>query len=181
MSQFDYFPDFDLGGARLRQIRESDAEAYQKYMNQPEVTEFLTQENIPISYDRALSDLRYWGGLFAAKRSFYWAIAISATDELIGTVGYNMWHRSHGRGEVSYDLAPAFWGHGIMFHSLQKIMSFGEAVMGLSRIQATVVVSNARSIKLLERCGFKQEGRMEKYEIVGADLKDYYMYGRVKI
>lgn len=180
MNQFDYFPDFDLGGARLRQIRDSDAAAYQQYMTMPQVTEFLTQDNIPVTYEQALSDLRYWGGLFPAKRSFYWGIAISATDELIGTVGYNLWHRSHGRGEISYDLAPAFWGHGIMFHSLQKVLSFGDAVMGLNRIQATVVVNNERSIKLLDRCGFKQEGRMEKYEIVGGEHRDYYMYGRVK-
>lgn len=67
-----------------------------------------------------------------------------------------------------------------MFHSLQKVLSFGEAVMGLTRIQATVVVSNQRSIQLLDRCGFKQEGRMEKYEIVGGEHRDYFMYGKVK-
>jgi ribosomal-protein-alanine N-acetyltransferase len=180
MNPFDYFPDFDLGGVKLRQIQDKDAAHYQQYMTSKEVTEFLTSDNIPTTHDHALADVRYWGGLFPSKRSFYWGIAVVGSDELIGTVGFNLWNRGHNRAEVSYDLAPAFWGHGVMFQSMQKILSFADAVLKVVRIQATVVTDNQRSIKLLERCGFEREGILRKYEIIHGQYADYYMYSRIK-
>ncbi len=180
MDIFDHFPEFDLGGIRLRQICDADAPSYQRYMSTPQVSEFLTNDNIPATVTHALSDLRYWGGLFAAKRSFYWGIANAVTDELIGTIGFNLWNRSHNRAEISYDLAPAFWGHGIMFHSMEKVLGFADQFLGVVRIQATVVVTNQRSMKLLEKYGFEKEGLLRQYENVGGKQMDYYMYSRVK-
>jgi ribosomal-protein-alanine N-acetyltransferase len=180
MNPFDYFPDFDLGGVHLRQIRDTDATSYQQYMTSKEVTEFLTSDNIPATHEHALSDVRYWGGLFPTKRSFYWGIAVVGSDELVGTIGFNLWNRIYNRAEISYDLAPAFWGHGVMFHSMQKVLGFADSVLGVVRTQATVVVHNHRSIKLLERCGFEREGTLRNYEIVAGKYTDYYMYSRIK-
>ena len=47
------------------------------------------------------------------------------------------------------------------------------------KTEATVIIDNERSIKLLERAGFKKEGLLEKYEVAEGQHKDYYIYGRV--
>ena len=180
MSIFEYFPTFDLGDVHLREIRISDAAAYHRYMNNNKVKEFLTQDNIPMTMDAAAEDLRYWSGIFTHRRSIYWAIADVDTDELIGTIGFNVWNRIHNRADISYDLDSRFWGKGVMRRAMSQVMKFAMEEMKIVRVQATVVIENQRSIKLLEKSNFRQEGILRKYEIIAGKYRDYYMYGYVK-
>jgi len=176
---FEPFPVIDLGDIILREISKDDAQRYFDYMNAPEMSEFLTQENTPKDLDAAIEEVTYWGGLFTNKRSIYWAIALKETNEMIGTAGFNGITFPHSRSEISYDLDPAYWGKGVMLRSIKAILKFSDYSLGIVRVQATVITSNERSIKLLERCGFNKEGVLKKYEIVQGEFKDYFMYGRV--
>jgi ribosomal-protein-alanine N-acetyltransferase len=180
MSIFEYFPRFDLGDVHLREIRISDSAAYHRYMNNDEVKEFLTQDNIPITLDAAAEDLRYWSGVFTHRRSIYWGIATTETDELIGTIGFNVWNRVHNRVDISYDLDQRFWGKGIMGRAMSWVVKFALEEMNVVRIQATVALGNVRSVKLLERSDFQQEGILRKYEIIAGKYTDYYMYALVR-
>lgn len=173
------FPVIDLGEVVLRALTDDDAEAYFKYMSRPEMIAFLTEANYPKTLDHALEEVRYWGSLFANKRSFYWAIALKESNKLIGTAGFNMILPAHMRAEISYDLDYNYWGQGVMLKSIKNILRFADLVLGIVRVQATVIMDNERSIKVLERCGFSQEGILKKYEIVEGVHKDYYMYARI--
>lgn len=173
------FPLIDLGDILLRPLRDSDSERYFEYMSQDIMKSFLTASNRPTTPEEALREVRYWGGLFESGRSIYWAIALAETDRLIGTAGFNIILHNHARAEISYDLDPAFWSKGIMLKSIKAILSFAENVLELVRIQATVICTNQRSIKVLERCGFYNEGTLRKYEVVDGEHKDYYIYARV--
>ena len=177
---FNTFPTFDLGDIVLRGLVDADAIVYQKYMTNPRVMEFLTSENVPSTYDSALNDVRYWGSLFHTRRSFYWAIALKDSNQLVGSIGFNIWNRSHNRAEISYDLDFDYWGRGLMNKSIQAVLDFGFYGMQLNRIQATVMLNNDRSIKLLERSGFMQEGILHGYEVVHGMYTDYYMYAKTR-
>lgn len=173
------FPNFDLGEIILRELSQSDAENYLNYMARSEINLYLTNPNIPSNIDQALAEVKYWASLFHNKISFYWAIALKDTNQLIGTVGFNIISVNHLKAEISYDLDYNFWGKGIMLKSVKAVLQFADSALRLTRIQATVLVDNERSIKLLERCGFTQEGLLKKFEIVHGFHKDYYMYARV--
>ncbi|MFY9589186.1 GNAT family N-acetyltransferase [Rickettsia endosymbiont of Halotydeus destructor] len=172
------FPVLDLNDIVLRELADTDAEDYFNYMNKPEIALYLTDSNRPSNLEEALSEVRYWGNLHKNQRSFYWGIALKNNNKLIGTAGFNVITTSHLKAEISYDLDPEFWGQGIMLKSIKNILKLAD-YMGLMRIQATVITDNYRSITLLERCGFVQEGVLKKYEIVAGEHKDYYMYARV--
>ena len=178
---FGPFPVLDLGDIILRQIEESDAQDYFDYMNRDEMEGFLTKENRPQTLDKAVEEVKYWGSLFPTKRSIYWAIAIKETNKMVGTAGFNLISFANSRAEISYDLNPEYWGKGFMLKSIKGILKYADYALGLVRVQATVIIDNGRSIKVLERCGFKKEGFLEKYEVVEGKHKDYYMYGRVII
>lgn len=173
------FPLIDLNDIVLREIVDTDADDYFHYMSKSEMIEYLTIDTMPKDLDAALNDVRYWGSLFRNKRSFYWGIALKNNNKLIGTCGFNSISPIHLRGEISYDLNPDFWGKGIMLRSMKSILKFSDNALGLIRIQATVVINNSSSIKLLERCNFMEEGVLRKYEIVNSEHRDYYMYSRV--
>ena len=177
---FGPFPTIDLNDVILREMNDGDAEAYFNYMSRSEMSSFLTSDNTPANLDKALEEVRYWGTLFSKKRSFYWGIALKTNDQLIGSLGFNVISPSHLKGEISYDLDYDYWGKGIMLKSVKAILKYADMQLGLARMQATVITENIRSINLLERCGFKKEGYLEKYEIVEGVHKDYYMYARVR-
>lgn len=177
---FGPFPALDAGDLVLREILESDAEDYFNYMSRNEMEGFLTKENRPQTLEKAIEEVKYWGSLFPTKRSIYWAIAKKDTNQMIGTAGFNLISFANSRAEISYDLSPDYWGKGVMLKSIKAILQFAEVALGIVRIQATVITDNERSIKVLERCGFTQEGLLKKYEVVEGVHKDYYMYGRVQ-
>ncbi|MDA9163630.1 GNAT family N-acetyltransferase [Rickettsiaceae bacterium] len=176
---FGPFPALDLGDIVLREIVDRDAQDYLNYMSRDEMEGFLTKENRPQTFESALEEVKYWGSLFPSKRSIYWAIALKETNQMIGTAGFNMISFPNSRAEISYDLDPRYWGKGIMLKSIKGILTFADHGLELVRIQATVITDNARSFKVLERCGFEKEGLLKKYEVVEGEHKDYYMYGRV--
>lgn len=173
------FPVIDLNDIVLREIIDEDAIDYFNYMSKDEMCGFVTTANRPLTLGHALEELRYWGGLFRNHRSFYWAIALKDSNQLIGTAGFNIISGTHLRAEISYDLDYSYWGKGIMLKTIKAILKFAESALGIVRVQATVIIDNERSIKVLERCGFKREGILKKYEIVEGQHKDYYMYARV--
>ncbi len=176
---FGDFPALDLGDVILREIEESDARDYFEYMSNNAMEGFLTKENRPNSVEKALEEVKYWGSLFPQKRSIYWAIALKESNKMIGTAGFNLISFPNSRAEISYDLSPEYWGRGIMLKSINGILKFADVALELVRIQATVIIDNERSIKVLERTGFKKEGLLKKYEVVEGEHKDYYMYSRV--
>jgi [ribosomal protein S5]-alanine N-acetyltransferase len=176
---FGPFPALDLGEIVLREILATDAQDYLDYMNRNEMEGFLTKENRPQTIEKALEEVQYWGSLFPAKRSIYWAIALKETNQMIGTAGFNHISFANSRAEISYDLNPDYWGKGVMLKSIKGILHFADFGLALVRIQATVIIDNEKSIKVLERCGFEKEGFMKKYEVVEGEHKDYYMFGRV--
>ena len=176
---FGDFPALDLGDIILREIEESDAQDYYEYMSNNAMEGFLTKENRPNSVEKALEEVRYWSSLFPQKRSIYWAIALKENNKMIGTAGFNLISFPNDRAEISYDLSPEYWGKGIMLRSINGILKFADIALELVRVQATVIVDNERSIKVLERTGFRKEGLLKKYEVVEGEHKDYFMYSRV--
>lgn len=173
------FPVMDLSDIILRELVDEDASDYFDYMSRPEMSEYLSTGTMPQNLESALNDVKYWGGLFRNKRSFYWGIALKDNNKLIGTIGFNNVSSTHLRAEISYDLSSKFWGKGIMLKSMKNVLKFSDNSLGLIRIQATVVINNTPSIKLLERCNFIREGILKKYEVIMNEHKDYYMYARV--
>lgn len=175
---YQKFPLIDLNDIILRELTDEDAEDYFQYMNKPAMLPFLAQNNIPSTVELALDEVRYWSSLFHNKRSFYWAIALKDTNQLIGTAGFNTISQIHSRAEISYDLDFNYWGKGIMLKAIKGILRFADYT-GIVRTQATVIIDNVRSINTLERCGFIKEGLLKKYEFVNKQHKDYFMYSRV--
>jgi ribosomal-protein-alanine N-acetyltransferase len=173
---FDHFPVFELDDIILRQIDKADAPEFFEYISDPMVKKYLSDEDIPKSIQSAEEELNYWAGLFPYQRSIYWGVASQKTNKLIGTCGFNTWSRTHKRAEVSYDLSRKYWNKGIMTKCVRTICDFAIVAMRVDRIQATVVLDNASSIKLLEKLGFQREGTLRSYAVLQNQIKDSYMY-----
>lgn len=45
-------------------------------------------------------------------------IVLRQTGKLIGTISLLSWKHKHRNGELEYDLAPEYWGKGLLFEVL---------------------------------------------------------------
>ena len=158
---------------RLRPLRLGDEAALLEYLSQPGVIEHTsipapTLESLTASVQRDIT-------AYAKSTSFRFAVAAS-DDRLIGICGFNSWSPAHRHAELAYDLAPQYWGQGVMRRAVVAMLTWGFSELGLNRVHAFVMTSNHRSIRLLERCGFSREGTLRQYRIARGEPKDFHLY-----
>jgi ribosomal-protein-alanine N-acetyltransferase len=101
---------------------------------------------------------------------------------LLGSGSLFKIHASNRRAEIGYGLGPAFWGAGYAREAVGALLDFGfrdSALggLGLNRVEADIDPDNLGSAKLLERLGFRLEGRLRERWIVAGVVSDSAIYG----
>jgi ribosomal-protein-alanine N-acetyltransferase len=102
---------------------------------------------------------------------YNWALEAEPDSGMIGYAG--IWRIDHknSRGEIGYMLGKTYQGNGLMTEALMSVLLFAFTKAGLHSIEANVNPGNARSIRLLERCGFVREAYFrENYNFRGEFL-----------
>jgi ribosomal-protein-alanine N-acetyltransferase len=150
-------------------------EKYASWLNDPEVYKYLESRG-----GQTIVSINEFINKQITNKVYIWAIIDKALDVHIGNIKIDPINNTHKYGEYGILIGDKdYWGKGLMLTSIKAILKFADYILGIVRVQATVITTNDRSIKLLERCGFKKEGCLKKYELVEGELKDYYMYARV--
>jgi ribosomal-protein-alanine N-acetyltransferase len=167
-------PTIELGEHVLRPFRRSDAGAWFAYLSDPRVTEYtswpaVTRESIDALVERVIAD-------YATMLALRWAIARRTDDVLIGSCGYIRIGCEEGTAELAYDLAPAYWGSGIMTAAVRGAIGWASDTRQIGRIEALVLATNARSIAVLERADFKRDVLLKRHREVRGSLRDFYLY-----
>lgn len=63
---------------------------------------------------------------------------------------------------------------------LQSVIDLADRWLNLSRLELSVYVDNAPAIALYEKCGFKREGRFERYAFREGSYADAIAMARVR-
>ena len=98
----------------------------------------------------------------------------------IGTCGLFAWNRNWRKCSVGYELVKEAQGHGFMQEALTAALSWGFQVMELNRIEAQVHPNNQRSIRLLGRLGFVEEGRLRQAAYWANQYRDMVQYSLLR-
>lgn len=167
-------PTIKIDGAYLRPLHLTDAAAVYAYLSDPAVTELTSYPAISIEMVEGM--LERYQNRWAAGELSKWGIAVGNSDQIVGLCGFNDWSKAHRSAELAYDLAPAYWGRGVMRKVIQALLQWTFAQDQVDRVHAFVRIDNARSIGLLERCGFIREGRLRSYRICRGQAYDYFVY-----
>jgi ribosomal-protein-alanine N-acetyltransferase len=104
-----------------------------------------------------------------------WAVTLKGEDRLIGVCGFHNWVKSDRRSEIGYILHKGLWGSGIMSEALKPAVNFGFSVMKLNRVEAVVHTENERSLRLLHKLGFLDEGLLRQYKYYNGEYHDFIM------
>jgi ribosomal-protein-alanine N-acetyltransferase len=176
-SASEHPPVLDLGDARLRPLRTTDADALFGYLCDPRVTERTSFPEVTRQF--ALGMIERAIGRWGAGEPSKWGL-VDADDRLVGTCGFNEWSPVHRWAEIAFDLAPSEWGKGSMRRAATAVIDWAFASDRIDRVHAYVRVDNLRSQGLLERLGFLREGRLRSYRICRGVPHDFYVYATLR-
>lgn len=170
---FAAFPVLETERLRLRAVTLGDAPAIFQIMGDPRVIRYFGCLPMPTLED-ALERARGFAADFRDQAGIRWAIVLRNSGRFVGTCGYWRLIKAHWRAEIGYELAPEYWGQGIMTEALTSVLRFGFGVLGLHSIEAQIHPSNIGSRRVLEKLGFVQEGYFHQnyYDLVEARFTD---------
>jgi [ribosomal protein S5]-alanine N-acetyltransferase len=169
-------PASGIEGIALRQLEMDDAAAWFDYLRLPEVFE-RTSWNL-----RSVDDLRgsledcLQAGPASPRRM---AVVDVPTGRLVGTIGLHTVSDVHRSAEIAYDFAPTHWGRGLATRLCRAVTAWSFETLALHRLQATVLVGNQRSARVLARCGFRHEGLLRGYRMVRGRPGDFDLFARL--
>lgn len=107
---------------------------------------------------------------------YSFAIANADTDEAVGHIG--LWTREidMGRATIGYWVARDFRRRGYLKAALRVLTEWAITHEEIQRLQLSVEPWNEGSWRGAEACGYRREGLLRRWEKVGTELKDMYMY-----
>lgn len=89
------------------------------------------------------------------------AIAEDGRDPVIGLCGLVL-DGAQRQGEIWYLLGPAHWGKGLATAAVKQLLAHAFQHLRLHRVWASCLPENVGSSRVLERNGFRKEGRHAK-------------------
>lgn len=146
---------------RITPFRDSDTPHFHAYRNEPETARFQSW-SVPYSRKDA-DDFVLWAAdtsLNDFEGSCQFAIRNRVTGELLGDIAI-LGDLTNGRqAMLGYTLAHRFQGHGFALEACTAMLDHVFGIWELHRIAADTDPRNTASIRLLERLGFRLEGKM---------------------
>jgi ribosomal-protein-alanine N-acetyltransferase len=91
----------------------------------------------------------------------------------------NIRHGVSQSGHVGYWIGERFGGRGLMTDAVKVVARFAFDTLRLHRIEAACIPDNIRSIRVLEKAGFRREGLLRSYLRINGIWQDHYLYARI--
>jgi len=147
----------------IRNAETSDAESAFGWLGDPDVFEY--EESLPMSsVDEARSLIRM--NMPAGSM-----LVIEAKgDGLIGQLDVEK--QKDGSVEVGYWLSKKHWGKGYATESLTALVGYLRA-KSTAKIRTEVNMANAKSLRVLEKCGFKLAEQKKRPRFLRGDVADF--------
>lgn len=164
----------------LREFVAEDWRAVYAYQNDPRYLEFYEWEH------RSEQDVKSFVQRFIDQQhesprvKFQLAIVLPNSNKLIGNVGIRKPNVKAYNAEMGYELDPREWNNGYATEAATAMLKFAFEQLRLHRVSARVNASNGNSIRLLEKLGMRQEGRLREEEFFKGRYWDTLVYGMLE-
>ena len=108
-----------------------------------------------------------------------WAICLKSDLKFIGDVSIWRIDREHFRGEIGYAIYPEFQRKGYMQEALEAVIKTAFKNLKLHSLEANVDPDNFKSIALLKKLNFEQEGYLKENYYLNGKFYDTAMFSLV--
>ena len=145
----------------IRKLKRSDAQSIFQHAKHSDIARY-TMVPHPYKLKDAEDFIKITHRKICKKESCELGIELKEIGQIIGMVGLMNIDYKNKNAEIGYWLGKEYWGKKIMKEAIFLILGFGFKQLKLVRIYARVMHPNIASAGLLEKQGFKYEGRLRK-------------------
>lgn len=153
------FKDISTDRLLIRTLEMKDKEEFFKYRSMPEVYQYQSLRPTNISEIEEFINRNNTVCLNAANLWMQLAVCLN-NGQMIGDIGIHF--LDDDQAEIGYTLSPDYQGNGYAQEAVKAVINFGFTELKKHRITASVDPDNIKSIRLLERIGFRKEAHFIK-------------------
>jgi RimJ/RimL family protein N-acetyltransferase len=158
----------------LRDFGKNDIESLVLYLNNKNVTKYLTSR-IPQPY--SIDDAKWWV-ITGSKEGITKAVEVNG--KFVGSIGATAGEfESNRSAEIGYWLEENSWGKGIASEAVIKMTEYVFANTNIVRLYAPVFSPNKASMRVLEKCGYQLEGVLRKAIFKNGIFLDEHLYAKI--
>jgi ribosomal-protein-alanine N-acetyltransferase len=162
----------------LRPWEWGDAVDVMAAANHREIARNLT-DVFPHPY--TLQDAEDWLALCLGQKDPPVNLAVVIDGRVVGGIGGHRLEGTYGHiMNVGYWLAPDRWGRGIATDALGAYVGYLFDTFDVDRLQSSVFGWNPASARVLEKCGFRLEGRRRDAICKFGEVTDELLYGLLR-
>ena len=156
------FEKIDGDVVTLRRFRASDAAALSDYRSDPEVARHQGYEGCTL--DEAQRLIAKWEGVSpgAPGEWFPFAVSLLGSEELIGDCALRCDPDDPRLAEMGFSFGRANQRKGLASAAVRATLGYAFTVLDLHRVHAITDERNRSAQRMLERVGFREEGRFSQ-------------------
>jgi [ribosomal protein S5]-alanine N-acetyltransferase len=162
----------------LRQYRKSDVDSLVNHINHKEIA----RNTLTVPYPYNQKDGIFWINKclkeYGQKKKEQLCLAIEIDKEIVGSIDITI--NNEHKGSLGYWIGEKYWGKGLMTRIVRNFVNYCFKEFKLKRIQAGIFPWNKGSRRVLEKNGFKFEGRLRKSEYKDGKCIDELMFAKIR-
>ena len=107
---------------------------------------------------------------------FQFALELRETGGFIGDCGLKMIEDNASLAQIGYTIAKPHWRQGLATEAVTALIGYAFASFAIERIQASIDPRNTASLRVLEKCGMRQEAFIARSEWLKGEWVDDMIY-----
>ncbi len=169
----NYFISIAADNVTLRPLVRSDGAAFFRYRSLPEVCRYQSWHPKSLTEIHSFLKKNEQTALHTPGAWLQLGICLNG-ETLIGDIGIHFVYPDEI--EIGYTLAPEFQGKGYASEAATAVVREAFSAWNIRRIAASVDPGNIKSIRLLERLGFREEAHLVKSVLINGEWCDDCVY-----
>lgn len=179
------FPQLTTNRLLLRNFTKADAQAVFAIFSDARVTEFYDLDTFTLlEQAEQIVASRMQSNAEPSSGQLRWAICLSsAPDTVIGSCGFHSCNSAFQSIEIGYELHPDYWGKGYALEAIRAMLDFcftSNIPFHVNRVAATTDLDSHRSIALLRKLGFAEEGVLRQYGFWKGSFHDVRLFALLR-
>jgi RimJ/RimL family protein N-acetyltransferase len=158
----------------LRELRATDAPALLRQLRSPRVWRHIVPP--PSTLDGMREFIRWTHRARRQRGTAVFGVFRSGDTDAVGVMQLWKVERDFSVAECGFVLGEGQWGSGVFASGAHLLLGFAFDTVGVHRLEARAVASNARGNRALRKLGAVREGRLRSGFKRGRNYEDYVMW-----
>jgi len=163
-------PELRGEGVTLRDLRPADAETLATLFSDAEVGQYIPPP--PASAKDFLRFIQWTLGQRESGTVLCFGVVPEGSDAAVGILQLHELEPPFRTAEWGFVFGRPYWGTGLFQRGAMLLLQFAFETVGVQRLEARAMASNARANAVLRRLGSTEEGHLRRSFLLGGEYHD---------